>query len=60
MAAYGIARRFRTANDLAAGRPEVELFRLRAIAGELDRAWHVLRERAERLGLRASSERGRA
>ena len=34
--------------------------RLRAIAGELDRAWHLLRERAERLGLRDSSERGRA
>ena len=34
--------------------------RLRAIAGELDRAWHLLRERAERLGLRDSSERCRA
>ena len=34
--------------------------RLRAIAGELDRLWHLLRERAERFGLRDSSERGRA
>jgi hypothetical protein len=34
--------------------------RLRAIAGELDRAWHLLRERAERLGLRDSADRGRA
>ena len=85
MAAY--APRLRTANDLAAGPPDVELFarigglcgeeaallaiaadernqrqrdRLRAIAGELDRAWHLLRERGERLGLRDSSERGSA
>jgi hypothetical protein len=33
--------------------------RLRAIADELDRAWRLLRERAERLGLRERSERGR-
>jgi hypothetical protein len=33
--------------------------RLRTIASELDRAWQLLRERAERLGLPESSERGR-
>ena len=34
--------------------------RLKAISNELDRAWKLLRQRAERLGLRGSAERGSA
>jgi hypothetical protein len=34
--------------------------RLKAITDELDRGWKLLRQRAERLGLRDSAEHGRA